>query len=93
MYRPKPTPLPILLIGVLLLGVGDSITGPYLVLFVARGAPLAAGDRQLRVGHSDQRYGNEHLTRSAVRPGSGRAPALVAVGASAVGFLLLTTTT
>ena len=41
MYRPKPTPLPILLIGVLLLGVGDSITGPYLVLFVADRAHLS----------------------------------------------------
>ncbi len=87
-------PLPGLLVAVLVLGVADSITGPYLVLFGsdrAQLSPFAIGVFMSLTGISGlvvSTWLGRHYDR---RPS--RKPALLAVIASAVGFALLTLTT
>ncbi|GAB3433304.1 sugar efflux transporter [Flindersiella endophytica] len=87
-------PLPGLLAAVLLLGVADSITGPYLVLFgadQARLSPLAIGTFVSVTGLSGMVI-STWLGRRYDRNPS-RRPLLLAVSGSAVGYLLLTQTT
>jgi SET family sugar efflux transporter-like MFS transporter len=87
-------PLPGLLVAVLLLGVADSITGPYLVLFGAdraRLSPLAIGVFMSLTGISGMAV-STWLGRRYDR-GPSRLPALLALTASAVGYGLLTLTT
>lgn len=86
--------LPGLLVAVLLLGVADSITGPYLVLFGAdraRLSPFAIGVFMSLTGISGLAV-STWLGRRYDR-GPSRKPALLAVAASAAGFALLTLTT
>ena len=87
-------PLPGLLAAVLLLGVADSITGPYLVLFGsdrARLSPFAIGVFMSLTGISGLVVSTWLGRRYDRRPS--RRPALLAVIASAAGFALLTLTT
>ncbi|MDG6106300.1 MFS transporter [Dactylosporangium aurantiacum] len=91
MTRPK---LPPLLVGVLVLGIADSMIGPYLVLLGtdrARLSPVQVGVFMSLIAASGlavstwlgRRFDASH----------GRWPALVAVAAPAAGYLALTTTT
>jgi MFS transporter, SET family, sugar efflux transporter len=87
-------PLPRLLVAVLLLGVADSVAGPYVVLFGADRAhlsPLAIGVFVSVTAVSGIAVSTWLGRRYDRRPSRG--PALVAVAASAVGYALLTTTT
>ncbi|MGK5684717.1 MFS transporter [Actinoplanes sp. URMC 104] len=87
-------PLPPLLLSVLVLGIADSMIGPYLVLFGANEADLSP----LRVGvflsliSASGLVVSTWLGRRYDRAPS-RWPALVAVLAPAAGYLTLTTTT
>jgi MFS transporter, SET family, sugar efflux transporter len=86
--------LPQLLAGVLLLGIADSVIGPYLVLFgtdEARLSPLQVGVFLSVIAVSGLAV-SAWLGRRYDRSAS-RAPALVALAAPAVGYLALTTTT
>lgn len=86
--------LPPLLAGVLLLGVADSMIGPYLVLFGADEAgltPLQVGVFMSLIAASGLAV-STWLGRRFDRT-TGRWPALVAVIAPAAGYLALTTTT
>ncbi|MEU7872797.1 MFS transporter [Dactylosporangium sp. NPDC049140] len=86
--------LPHLLAGVLLLGLADSMIGPYLVLFGAdraRLSPLQVG-AFLSVIAVSGLFVTSWLGRRYDR-GAGRWPALVAVLAPAAGYLALSTTT
>ncbi|MFF5228094.1 MFS transporter [Dactylosporangium sp. NPDC000521] len=86
--------LPPLLAGVLLLGIADSMIGPYLVLFgtdAARLTPLQAGVFMSLIAASGLAV-STWLGRRFDRS-NGRWPALVAVAAPAAGYLALTTTT
>ena len=86
--------LPQLLVSVLLLGIADSMIGPYLVLFGADEARLSA--LQVGVfmsviavsGLAVSTWLGRRYDRSA-----SRAPAFIALAAPAVGYLALTTTT
>jgi MFS transporter, SET family, sugar efflux transporter len=83
-----------LLIGVLTLGVADSMIGPYLVLFgtgPAHLSPLQAGVFMSLTSMSGLAV-STWLGRRYDRRAS-RRPALVAVGAAAAGYAALTTTT
>ena len=86
--------LPGLVAAVLLLGVADSITGPYLALFGAdraRLSPMAIGVFMSLTGISGMAV-STWLGRRYDR-GPSRLPAMVALAASAVGYALLTLTT
>jgi len=86
--------LPVLLAGVLLLGLGDSMAGPYLVLFganEARLSPFQVGVFVSITAISGMAI-SSWLGRRYDRAPS-RGPALLAVIAPAAGYLLLTTTT
>jgi MFS transporter, SET family, sugar efflux transporter len=86
-------PLPGLLIGVLLLGIADSMSGPYLVLFGADRAhlaPFAIGVFVSLIAVSGMAV-STWLGRRYDRAPS-RAPALLAIAASSLGYSLLTTT-
>src|SRR4051794_12592587 len=86
--------LVVLLIAVLLLGLADSIVGPYLVLFGADAAhlsPWQIGVLSSVTALSGMAVSIWLARRYDRRPG--RWPALVAVLAPAAGYLLLTTTT
>lgn len=88
------TKLPHLLVCVLLLGIADSMIGPYLVLFGADRAllsPLQVGVFLSVIAVSGL-FVTSWLGRRFDR-GAGRWPALVAVLAPAVGYLALSTTT
>ncbi|MEU0562741.1 sugar efflux transporter [Dactylosporangium sp. NPDC006015] len=88
------TKLPHLLVCVLLLGIADSMIGPYLVLFGAdraRLSPLQVGVFLSVIAVSGL-FVTSWLGRRFDR-GAGRWPALVAVLAPAVGYLALSTTT
>ncbi|MGI5183940.1 sugar efflux transporter [Dactylosporangium sp. CA-152071] len=88
------TKLPHLLVCVLLLGIADSMIGPYLVLFGAdraRLSPLQVGVFLSVIAVSGLLV-TSWLGRRFDR-GAGRWPALVAVLAPAVGYLALSTTT
>ena len=85
---------PTLLAGVLLLGIADSMIGPYLVLFGADRAGLSAFQVGVFLsliavsGLAVSTWLGRRYDRSAARW-----PALLAVAAPAAGFLALTTTT
>jgi SET family sugar efflux transporter-like MFS transporter len=86
--------LPRLLVSVLLLGIADSMIGPYLVLFGADEAHLSP----LRVGVFMSVIAVSGLAVSAwlgrrYDRSASRAPAFIALAAPAVGYLALTTTT
>jgi SET family sugar efflux transporter-like MFS transporter len=86
--------LPQLLVSVLLLGIADSMIGPYLVLFGADEARLSA----LQVGVFMSVIAVSGLAVSAwlgrrYDRSASRAPAFIALAAPAVGYLALTTTT
>jgi SET family sugar efflux transporter-like MFS transporter len=86
--------LPQLLVSVLLLGIADSMIGPYLVLFGADEARLSA----LQVGVFMSVIAVSGLAVSAwLGPrydrSASRAPAFIALAAPAVGYLALTRTT
>jgi SET family sugar efflux transporter-like MFS transporter len=86
--------LPQLLVSVLLLGIADSMIGPYLVLFGADEAqlsPLQVGLFMSVIAVSGLAV-STWLGRRYDRSAS-RAPAFIAVAAPAVGYLALTTTT
>jgi MFS transporter, SET family, sugar efflux transporter len=86
--------LPHLLVCVLLLGLADSMIGPYLVLFGAdraRLSPLQVGVFLSVIAVSGL-FVTPWLGRRYDR-GAGRWPAMVAVLAPAVGYLALSTTT
>ncbi|MEV4141602.1 sugar efflux transporter [Dactylosporangium sp. NPDC049742] len=88
------TKLPHLLVCVLLLGIADSMIGPYLVLFGADRARLSP--LQVGVFLSVIAVGGLFVTSWLGRRfdrGAGRWPALVAVLAPAVGYLALSATT
>ncbi|GII25043.1 MFS transporter [Planosporangium mesophilum] len=88
------TRLPQLLVSVLLLGIADSMIGPYLVLFgvdEAHLSPLQVGVFMSLVAASGlvvSTWLGRHYDRSA-----SRGPAFIALAAPAVGYLALTTTT
>jgi SET family sugar efflux transporter-like MFS transporter len=87
-------PLPRLLLGVLLLGVADSMVGPYLVLFGADQAhlsPFAIGVFTSLIAISGLAVSTWLGRRYDQAPS--RTPALLAIAAPAAGYLLLTTTT
>ena len=91
MTRPK---LPALLMGVLVLGIADSMIGPYLVLFGtdrARLSPVQVGVFMSLIAASGLAV-STWLGRR-FDASNGRWPALVAVAAPAAGYLALTTTT
>jgi SET family sugar efflux transporter-like MFS transporter len=94
---PGPTSgsrLPQLLVSVLLLGIADSMIGPYLVLFGADEAqlsPLQVGVFISVIAVSGLAV-STWLGRRYDRSAS-RAPAFIALAAPAVGYLALTTTT
>ncbi len=91
MTRPK---LPALLVGVLVLGIADSMIGPYLVLFGtdrARLSPVQVGVFMSLIAASGLAV-STWLGRR-FDASNGRWPALVAVAAPAAGYLALTTTT
>jgi SET family sugar efflux transporter-like MFS transporter len=86
--------LPQLLVSVLLLGIADSMIGPYLVLFGADEAqlsPVQVGVFMSVIAVSGLAF-STWLGRRYDRSAS-RAPAFIAVAAPAVGYLALTTTT
>jgi MFS transporter, SET family, sugar efflux transporter len=86
--------LPHLLVSVLLLGIADSMIGPYLVLFGADEAqlsPLQVGVFLSVIAVSGLAV-STWLGRRYDRSAS-RAPAFIALAAPAVGYLALTTTT
>ena len=86
--------LPQLLVSVLLLGLADSMIGPYLVLFGADEAqlsPLQVGIFMSVIAVSGLAV-STWLGRRYDRSAS-RAPAFIALAAPAVGYLALTTTT
>jgi MFS transporter, SET family, sugar efflux transporter len=86
--------LPQLLVSVLLLGIADSMIGPYLVLFGADEAqlsPLQVGVFMSVIAVSGLAV-STWLGRRYDRSAS-RAPAFIALAAPAVGYLALTTTT
>jgi len=86
--------LPQLLVSVLLLGIADSMIGPYLVLFGADEAqlsPLQVGVFMSVIAVSGLAV-STWLGRRYDRSAS-RAPAFIAVAAPAVGYLALTTAT
>jgi MFS transporter, SET family, sugar efflux transporter len=86
--------LPQLLVSVLLLGIADSMIGPYLVLFGADEAhlsPLQVGVFMSVIAVSGLAI-SAWLGRRYDRSAS-RAPAFIALAAPAVGYLALTTTT
>jgi MFS transporter, SET family, sugar efflux transporter len=86
--------LPPLVTAVLLLGVADSITGPYLALFGAdhaRLSPVAIGVFMSLAGVSGMAVSTWLGHWYDRRPS--RLPALLALAASAVGYALLTLTT
>jgi MFS transporter, SET family, sugar efflux transporter len=86
--------LPQLLVSVLLLGIADSMIGPYLVLFGADEAqlsPLQVGVFMSVIALSGLAV-STWLGRRYDRSAS-RAPAFIALAAPAVGYLALTTTT
>ncbi|HEX4791310.1 MAG TPA: MFS transporter, partial [Actinospica sp.] len=86
--------LPLLIAAVLLLGVGESMAGPYLVLFGAQRAhlsPFAIGVFVTLVAVSGIAV-SSLLGRQYDRAPS-RRPCLLAISCSAAGYALLTTTT
>jgi SET family sugar efflux transporter-like MFS transporter len=87
-------PLPVLLVGVLLLGVAESMSGPYLVVFGADRAhlsPLAIGVFVSLMAVSGMAVSTWLGGRYDRLPS--RAPALWALAASSLGYALLSTTT
>jgi SET family sugar efflux transporter-like MFS transporter len=92
--RTNRSRLPQLLVGVLLLGIADSMIGPYLVLFGADEAglsPLQVGVFMSLIavgGLAVSTWLGRRYDRSA-----SRWPALVAVAGPAIGYLTLTATT
>jgi MFS transporter, SET family, sugar efflux transporter len=92
--RAVATKLPQLLVCVLLLGIADSMIGPYLVLFGtdrARLSPLQVG-AFLSIIAIGGLFVTPWLGRRYDR-GAGRWPAIIAVLAPAAGYLALSTTT
>jgi len=91
---PSGSKLPQLLVSVLLLGIADSMIGPYLVLFGADEAqlsPLQVGVFMSVIAVSGLAV-STWLGRRYDRSAS-RGPAFIALAAPAVGYLALTTTT